>query len=226
MPTDKVIPRIPIPAAMRAVEPRTGAWFGFAAVAAWFVLYAVAALATPGYSILGNRLSDLGNPNAGAPWAFNAACVLAGLFLIPYVWALGIGLSWRMRLVGTWILTVDAAFLIGVGAFPEESPYNLHFIFSALFFVALMVAVSHYAVAMYRSPRYGEVSGILSVIASGLALLFVVAVLVELVGGAPIAGGSVSNFLEHATVFASLVWAAWNGTRLLATARGEDRAGG
>ncbi len=200
---------------MRSVAPRTGAWFGFAAVGVWFVLYTVAALSTPGYSITGNRLSDLGNPTAGAPWAFNAACILAGLFLLPYVWALGAGLSRWVRLVGTWMITLDAIFLVGVGLFPEESPYNLHFIFSALFFLVLMMAISHYAIAMYRSPRYGRVSGILSVIASGFALLFVVAVLVELVGGAPIAGGTVSNFLEHATVFASLAWATWNGMRLL-----------
>jgi len=219
--TDKVILRTPIPAGMRSVAPRTGAAFGFAAVLVWFALYAVAALSTPGYSITGNRLSDLGHPKAGAPWAFNAACILAGLFLLPYVWALGTGLSRMVRLVGTWMLTLDALFLIGVGTFPEESPYNLHLIFSALFFLLLMMAVSHYAVAMYRSPRYGKVSGTLSVVASGLTLLFVVAVLVELVGGAPLAGGAISNFLEHATVFASLVWAAWNGIRMLGMERGK-----
>lgn len=214
MRTNKVIPSAPVPAAMRAVAPRTGALFGLAAVVAWIALYLVAAYSTPGYSITGSRLSDLGNPKAGAPWAFNAACILAGLFLLPYVWALGTGLSRLMRLVGTYMLTLDAIFLVGLGVFPEESPYDLHFIFSALFFLVLMMAISHYAVAMFRSPRYGKVSGILSVVASGLALLFVVAVLVENVGGAEIAGGAVSNFLEHATVFASLAWVAWNGIRL------------
>lgn len=199
---------------MRAVAPRTGALFGFAAVAAWIALYLVAAFSTPGYSITGNRLSDLGNPKAGAPWAFNAACILAGLFLLPYVWALGTGLSRRMRLVGTYMLTLGAVFLVGVGVFPEESPYDLHFIFSALFFLVIMMAISHYAIAMFRSPQYGKISGTLSVIASGFALLFVVTVLVENVGGAPISGGTVSNFLEHATVFASLAWVAWNGIRL------------
>ena len=203
-----------MPAAMVRIEPRTGALFGFAAVAAWVVLYLVAATSTPGYTITGNRLSDLGNPNQPAPWAFNSACILAGLFFLPYAWGLGAGMTTWMRRVGTYMLSLAAVFLLLVGVFPEESPYNLHFILSALFFILFMMAISHYAVGMWRNPRYGKVSGILAVVASGLALLFIVAVVVEAVGGVPIAGGAVSNVLEHVTVFAGLAWAAWNGLRL------------
>jgi hypothetical membrane protein len=52
---------------MVRIEERTGALFGGAGVAVWIVLYLVAALSTPGYSITTHRLSDLGNPSAPVP---------------------------------------------------------------------------------------------------------------------------------------------------------------
>jgi hypothetical membrane protein len=201
-------------AAMVRIEPRTAALFGFAAVAVWPVLYLVAATSTPGYTITGNRLSDLGNPSQPAPWAFNSACILAGVFFLPFAGGLGAGMRKWMRRVGTYLLALAAVFLILVGVFPEESPNNLHFIVSALFFILFMMAISHYAVGMWRNPRYGKISGTLSVVASGLALMFILAVVIEVVSGVPLAGGAVSNVLEHVTVFAGLAWAAWNGLRL------------
>ncbi len=196
------------------IDPRTGALFGFAAVAVWAVLYLVAALTTPGYTIMGNRLSDLGNPSRPADWAFNSACILAGIFFLPFAWGLGAGMRKWMRLIGSILLSLAAVFLILLGIFHEESPYNLHFIFSALFFLLFMMAISHYAVGMWRNPRYGKLSGVLAVLASGLALWFIVTVLFESLENTSIAGGVLSNVLEHVTVFAGLAWAAWNGLRL------------
>ncbi len=190
--------------------------FGFAAVAVWTVLYLVAAISTPGYTITGNRLSDLGNPSEPADWAFNSACILAGLFFLPYAWGLGAGMRKWMRLIGSILLSLAAVFLILLGIFHEGSPYDLHFLFSALFFVLFMMAISHYAVGMWRNPRYGKISGALSVLASGLALWFVVTVAFESLMNTSIAGGVLSNALEHVTVFAGLAWAAWNGLRLYA----------
>ncbi len=208
---------------MVRIETRTGVLFGWAAVAVWLVLYLVAAVSTPGYTITGNRLSDLGNSAAGAPWAFNSACILAGLFFVPFMWTVGAGMSPWMRRVGRVMLTLASVFLILLGIFHEGTPDGLHFLFSALFFILFMMGISHYAVAMWRNPRYGKVSGILSVLASGLALIFIVTVLFETVSGAPIAGGTVSNVLEHLTVFAGLAWAAWNGVRLYMAAAAPRR---
>ena len=205
---------------MVRIEVRTGALFGWAAVVAWVVLYLVAASSTPGYSITAQRLSDLGNPSAPAPWAFNSACILAGIFFLPYAQALGTGLSKWMRRVGTVLLSLAAIFLVLLGVFHEESPYNLHFVFSALFFILFMMAISHYAVAMWRSPRYGKVSGALSVVASGLALFFIVLVLVESLASPPISESPLSNALEHLTVFGGLAWAAWNAWRIFRLGRG------
>lgn len=211
---------------MIRVETRTGVLFGWAAVVAWFALYVMAAVSTPGYTIAGNRLSDLGNPAAGAPWAFNSACILAGLFFLPFAWTLGAGMRPWMRRVGSVMLTLAAVFLVLLGVFHEGSPYNLHFLFSALFFLLFMMAISHYAVAMWRNPRYGKVSGALSILASGLALFFILAVVVDSLSSAPMAGGAVSNVLEHVTVFAGLAWAAWNGLRLYrGSATGAPAAG-
>jgi hypothetical membrane protein len=173
----------------------------------------------------GNRLSDLGNPAAPADWAFDAACMLAGLLFLPFAWALGASMSLRMRFVGRIILSAGALALIGVGVFPEESPNNLHFIMSALFFVLLMVAISHYAFAMFYNPRYGKVSGLLGVATSALALFFVVLVAMETAADVSVAGGALSNLLEHLTVFAALAWAAWNAWRLFRIARGVRTAG-
>ncbi|HYM41012.1 MAG TPA: DUF998 domain-containing protein [Thermoplasmata archaeon] len=204
---------------MVRIDPRTGILFGWAAVVVWVVLYLIAALSTPGYSITAERLSDLGNPSAPAPWAFNSACILAGLFFLPFAETVGTGLSKWMRRVGTILLSAAAVFLILLGVFHEGSPYNLHFLFSALFFILLMMAISHYAVAMWRSPRYGKMSGILSVLASGFALLFIVAALVESLATPPIPESALSNALEHLTVFAGLAWAAWNAWRIFRFAR-------
>ncbi len=209
---------------MVRIETRTGVLFGWAAVTVWLVLYLVAAASTPGYTITGNRLSDLGNPAAGAPWAFNSACILAGLFFLPFMWTVGAGMSKWMRRVGNAMLTLASGFLILLGIFHEGSPDDLHFIFSALFFILFMMAISHYAVAMWRNPRYGRVSGALSVLASGLALFFILAVVVDGLSSEPMAGGAVSNVLEHVTVFAGLGWAAWNGVRLWATAARKSTA--
>ncbi len=199
---------------MVRIETRTGALFGWAAVAAWVTLYLVAALSTPAYSITGWRLSDLGNPSAPAPWAFNSACILAGLFFLPFAWTVGAGMRPWMRRVGRILLTLAAAALVLLGVFHEESPYDLHFLFSAAFFILLMMAISHYAIAMWRNPRYGKVSGALSVLASGFSLLFIVVVLVESLATPPISESPLSNVLEHLSVFAGLAWAAWNGVRL------------
>ena len=118
------------------------------------------------------------------------------------------------RRPGRAMLCLAAAFLILLGIFHEGSPDDLHFIFSALFFLLFMMAISHFAVAMWRSPRYGKVSGVLSGVAGGLALWFIFTVLFESLANAQIAGGVLSNLLEHLTVFAGLAWAAWNGVRL------------
>ena len=199
---------------MVRIETRTASIFGFAAIVAWVVLYLIAALSTPYYSITTHRLSDLGNPNAPAPWAFNSACILAGLFFLPYAWGLGAGMRPWMRRVGTYLLTLASISLVLIGIFHEESPYNLHFVFSGFFFILFMMAISHYAVAMWRNPRYGRVSGILSILASGFALWFIVTVLFESLANTEIAGGALSNLLEHLTVFAGLAWAGWNAWRI------------
>lgn len=199
---------------MVRIDVRTGALFGWAAVAAWIVLYLVAAVSTPSYSITAMRLSDLGNPAAPAPWAFNFACVLAGLFFLPFAQALGAGLSRMMHRVGTVLLSVAAIFLILLGVFHEESPYDLHFIFSALFFILFMMAISHYAYAMWKSPRYGKISGALSALASACALFLIVVVLLETLESPPVSESALSNAFEHLTVFAGLAWATWNAWRV------------
>lgn len=199
---------------MVRIETRTGVVFGWAAVTSWTLLYLVAAISTPGYTITGRWLSDLGNPAAGAPWAFNSGCILAGIFFVPFAWTLGVGMRPWMRRVGSAMLTVAAIFLILLGIFHEDSPDNLHFIFSALFFILFMMAISHYAVAMWRNPRYGHISGALSVLASGLALVFIVVVAYDQVAPTAVVDGAIPNLLEHLTVWAGLVWAAWNGWRI------------
>ena len=199
---------------MLRIGPRTAALFAWAAVTAWIVLYLIAAFSTPGYSITGNRLSDLGNPVHPSAWAFDAACIVAGVLFFPFGWTIGAGMSRWMQIPGRGMMTIALVALVGVGVFPEESPYNLHFIMSAIFFVGFMMAISHFVVAMWKNPRYGHLSAGLGVLASGLALFFILAVVIESVSGEPIAGGALSNVLEHATVYAGLAWAAWNGGRL------------
>ena len=183
------------------LSPRTGAWTGLALVVIWAGLYLVAAVSaatsTYGYTITGNYLSDLGNPRAPAPWAFNAADILAGLLAIPFGLALGGALprSWG-RGVSAFVILGGIA-LMGVGVFPEESPYGLHGTFSLAFFLLLTIALGVGLKPFFASKTFRPVGAWVAAAAFVLNVILVAAWVVSL-GSAQLA--------EHLGVYSALVW--------------------
>lgn len=192
-----VIPRIPA---------RTGASFGLVALAAWASLYGVAASSYAGYDPRVNFLSDLGHPLAPNAWAFNAACILAGLLYVPYSLSVGHVLGGRAGLAGSALLLAANGFLVLVGVFPEESPNNLHFIASAAFFLLLTLSAGVLALPLHASRAFGPGSGILAgaVVAGGVVLV----------------ASRVDPLWEHVAVGLGLTWSLWNAGRLLRLAAG------
>ncbi len=183
------------------LSARTGGALGAIGIATWVALYAVAVTSYAGYDITENFLSDLGHPDAPAAWAFNAGAILGGLLLLPFGFVVGRTTGGHLGLAGGVLLAAAAAFLLLVGVFPEESPYNLHFVVSAGFFLLLALAAATLAVPMHVSPAFGPVAGWLAgaTVAASAALV--------LTGVAPL--------FEHITVYIGLGWSAFGAGRLL-----------
>src|SRR6266545_2041548 len=160
-----------IRASMR-LDARTGGLLGFAAIATWTLLYLVAVASTPTYTITGSYLSDLGNPNAPAPWAFNAADILGGILFVPFGFVVGRTVGGRAGRVAQVLLPISALGLIFVGIFPEGSPYNLHTIVSAVFFLLLAVSAGLVGVPMYASTTFRPLGGYLAGITVAAAVAF------------------------------------------------------
>ncbi len=183
------------------VTPRVGAWSGVALVLVWFPLYLVAAIAAVmspyGYSITGNALSDLGNPRAPAPWAFNAGCILAGLLTIPFGLGLGGSLGGKWGRATKVLLPLAGVALVGVGVFPEESPYNLHGTFSRVFFLLLAIAIGVLLRPFFASDTFRPVAAWIGVVAFGFALILV---------AADIGNLAFFHLAEHLAIYAALGW--------------------
>ncbi len=185
------------------LNARTGGLLGFAAIAAWTLLYLVAVAATPTYTITGSYLSDLGNPNAPAPWAFNAADILGGILFAPFGFVVGRTVGGRAGRAAQVLLPISAVGLIFVGIFPEGSPYSLHTIVSAVFFLLLAVSAGLVGVPMYASTTFRPLGGYLAGITVAAAVAFL---------------ATSNRLLEHVVVYAALVWQAWTAWRIYGSA--------
>lgn len=164
------------------------------AILVWLVLYAIAAASLPGYDVRTNQVSDLGHPNSPGAWAFNAACILAGLFFVPFALSIPNALSGPMAKAGSGFLTVAVAFLVLVGVFPEESPNNAHFLVAAGFFIFLLLSALVLAYPLHESKEFGHLSGYLAAATAAAAAATIVTL--------------TEPIIEHLTVYAALLWTA------------------
>src|SRR3990172_10114928 len=104
---------------MKLALARLGPLCGLLAAVVFLALFVTAMVLDPGWRMGGMWLSDLGGRQAA--WAFNTACVLAGLLLIPYALSLPRVLHRGLvTWVGAVLFLVAAGFLIGVGVFTEH----------------------------------------------------------------------------------------------------------
>ncbi|HYV08667.1 MAG TPA: DUF998 domain-containing protein [Thermoplasmata archaeon] len=185
------------------LDARASGILGFAAIATWTVLYLVAVALTPTYTITGSYLSDLGNPNAPAPWAFNAADILGGILFTPFGFVVGRTVGGRAGRAAQVLLPTSAVGLVFVGIFREGSPYGLHTIVSAVFFLLLAVSAGVVGVPMYVSTTFRRVGGYLAAITVAAAIAFLI---------------TTNQLLEHVVVYAALVWQAWTAWRIYGSA--------
>ena len=196
-----------MPDTLPMVSPRVGAASAVTGTTVWIGLFVAGVLLYPGYSMAGNWISDLGHPAAPAPWTLNAGSIIAGALFVAYGLALGRALGDPAGRVAGVLVPAAGLALVSVGLFPEESPYSLHTIASLAFFLILTTAAAVLALPLYRSERFGALSGGLSfaVVASAVALI------ASWPFGAYVA---IAKLAEHATVFAALAWSSWNAIRL------------
>jgi hypothetical membrane protein len=182
------------------VTPKVGALAALAGFSLWLTLYAISALAMasgPGYDITMNYLSDLGNPRSPAPWAFNAAVILAGGLAAPFGIALGGVVGGRWGTAVKVLVVLTGAALVGVGVFPEESPYGLHGLFSIAFFLILTTALGVFLLPSLRMATFKPLGGWVTAAAFALNVILVVTWL---------AGIGNPYLSEHLGVYAALAW--------------------
>jgi len=136
---------------------RGGAVLLGAGVVQFVVANAVVETQYPGYSLLTNYISDLGN-TATSPWhvVFNVSVALLGLFAF-----VGVLLAWTAfprggtRIIGLPLLLLAGVGAILVGAFPENVNPTVHDLASLLVFAPGGLAFLVLAVGMAPDTSWG-----------------------------------------------------------------------
>lgn len=129
---------------------RAGRAGGIAAVLIAAIGIAGAALASPAFSVTGNALSDLGQPDNPAATEvttllFNGGLVLAGLVGLPFAVTLRDESASRLGGVAVVAFVVALLGMVGVGLFPAGQP--LHVPSALALYLASMVAMTVHGVA-------------------------------------------------------------------------------
>jgi hypothetical membrane protein len=198
------------PLVHRVVRP--GALLLVVGALQFVVAMIVVQLDYPGYSLLGNAISDFGGPNSPLPWVFNASIIILGIFLI--FGAILIRSAFpakRSTQFGLLFAALTGVGALLVGTFPEEATWpiaSIHGVVSLFTFVCLALALLLLSFAMLRDTRwegfrfYTFLSGLVSL----------VALLLLAVGwyGALQFGG-----MERLVVAPGILWALVAGTHLL-----------
>jgi len=142
----------------------------------------------PGYSLLNNHISDLGNTQCGpwphatspdvcSPWhdVFDVSVGLVGLFVILGAVLARTGFpSRRSALLGLAMMAVGGAGSIGVGLAPENVHPFVHIVSALIAFVVGNLALVVLGFAMFRDTRwdgyraYTLLSGLVGLAATGL----------------------------------------------------------
>lgn len=151
---------------------RLGPACGLAATVSWLALFLTAMALDPTWPVGGAWLSDLGVRQAA--WAFNTACFLAGVLILPYAAAIPLLLpKGRLTWLGTFCFTAAGVFLIGVGVFNEHfSP--AHGVVSLGFFASLLLGWTALVYPLHRTPAFAGLGGLLTVGALAVVIVSLV----------------------------------------------------
>ena len=106
----------------------------------------IAESVSPSYSVSVNYISDLGKLFPSSAPIFNSSITLLGLLVLVNAYFIQRAFKWRP---GTAMIALAGVGQVGVGSFPEGSPYMLHSIFSLVTFLFIGLA----AILMARWQR-------------------------------------------------------------------------
>jgi hypothetical membrane protein len=128
------------------------------------ILMVVCEALYPNYSVAYNYISDLG-VGLTAP-IFNSSIILLGILVIISSWLLYQVFKSRVLSI---VLFLTGFGAIGVGVFPEGSPYNLHTIMSAVTFIfAGVTAITAYRFTPKPISWISIIMGVVSLTSLGL----------------------------------------------------------
>lgn len=182
---------------------RAGRVGGVAAALVAAVGIAGAALASPAFSVTGNALSDLGQPDTPAATGvttllFNGGLVLAGLVGLPFAVTLRDESESRLGGVAGVALLMALLGMVGVGLFPAGQP--LHVPSALSLYLASMVAMAVHGVAGALAGKRRR-----AVVTCSLVAVHVVGWWVWAAGGPVLRPGLAVPELLGAGVFAAWV---------------------
>lgn len=106
----------------------------------------VAESVSPAYSVSTNYISDLGKAFPNSAPIFNSSIIVLGLLVLVSAYFIQRAFNWKP---GTAMIALAGIGQIGVGSFPEGSPYMLHSLFSLVTFLFIGLA----AILMARWQR-------------------------------------------------------------------------
>ncbi|MEM3641843.1 MAG: DUF998 domain-containing protein [Candidatus Bathyarchaeia archaeon] len=164
----------------------------------------------PAYSISENYISDLG-VGATAP-IFNVSVFLLGAMVLASAYFLKQKIQSKILLSFLALCGIGA---MGVGVFPENSPYMLHTVFSLIAF--LFGALSAIASYKIQKPPMSYFAVILGLVALASLLLFAYSETFVNIGGASEAAfylGLGKGGLERMIAYPVLLWAVGFGGHL------------
>lgn len=175
----------------------------------FLLVMAVAQAAYPGYSALGDYISDLGN-SATSPlwWMFDLSAILLGAGTV----AVAYRIQWLMprghrTALGTFFMASVGAGLATVGFSPENVNLALHTAGTLLFFVGLVVGLILWAAPIGPSavlPRWNRTFALIAAFA--MIAWFLVLDLVAGTGGTYTGGGGYVGLLERLAIAPFLLW--------------------
>jgi hypothetical membrane protein len=195
-----------------ALDSRTLAGTFFIALAAGFMTgIMLAAAMVPGYDFQGAAISDLGVfPETAL--LFNTSLVLVGVLNLAggYLFYRTHGKRWLLAL-----FTLAGLGAIGAGLFPLDTG-GLHGLFALLAFLFFNVQ------ALGTATRFDGAMRVLSALAGGIGLVFVVLMALGDAGNAAAFGPIGHGGTERMIVYPVMLWLVAFGGYLLAKSEGSD----
>ncbi|MBI3859092.1 MAG: DUF998 domain-containing protein [Thaumarchaeota archaeon] len=175
------------------------------------ILLIMAEAVSPEYSVSSNYISDLGKVFPNSATIFNPSIIVLGVLVLASGYYVQRAFRWKP---GTVTIVAAGIGQLGIGFFPEGSPYSLHSIFSFVTFLSIGLAAILMAKWQRRPLSYFSV--VLGVMTLAALVLYIPQSGVTWGSALGIGPGG----LERLIVYPSLFWGTAFSGYLMAS---EDR---